>query len=111
MPIPVSCVCGRQFKVPDEYAGRKIKCPACTGALSVTTAPEAPRPVEASTMPLPGMVVFACGCGKQMQAKVQYAGRSVRCPACGAAVTVPGGEAEAAAVQAEPPPPARRRRP
>jgi hypothetical protein len=49
------------------------------------------------------MVVFACACGKQMQAKVQYAGRSVRCPACGTAVTVPGGEAEVVALQAEPP--------
>ena len=31
MPILMNCTCGRQLRVPDDYAGRRIKCPACFG--------------------------------------------------------------------------------
>lgn len=29
MPITVNCECGHQFRVRDEYAGKKAQCPAC----------------------------------------------------------------------------------
>ncbi len=29
MPISVDCECGRKFKVKDEAAGRKVRCPGC----------------------------------------------------------------------------------
>lgn len=35
MPIMVSCECGRQMRVPDDYAGKKVKCPACGTPLIV----------------------------------------------------------------------------
>jgi hypothetical protein len=38
MPIPLSCPCGRSFKLKDELAGRKVRCPACRRVLAV------PRP-------------------------------------------------------------------
>ena len=38
MPIIVSCECGRQKRVPDDYAGKKVKCSAC-GKPQIVTAP------------------------------------------------------------------------
>src|SRR6516162_6822273 len=105
MPVPVSCSCGKQFKVADEYAGRRIKCPGCGNALAVTTGPAAPRAAATPAPAGPAMVRFACSCGKQMQARAEFAGKSVRCPACQTAIRVPGGqEEEAAAIQAGPAP-------
>jgi hypothetical protein len=42
MPISLSCDCGRDLRVKDELAGRKIRCPACSGVLAV------PRPQPAT---------------------------------------------------------------
>lgn len=38
MPIAFQCVCGKSYKVPDEAAGRKLKCKECGKSLQV------PRP-------------------------------------------------------------------
>jgi hypothetical protein len=35
------------------------------------------------------MVRFVCECGKQMQARAEYAGRLTKCPACGSQVPIP----------------------
>jgi phage FluMu protein Com len=40
MPITLNCTCGKMLRVADEYAGRRVKCPACN---AITTAP-APEP-------------------------------------------------------------------
>ena len=39
MPIPLKCPCGKKLQVKDELAGRRVKCPACGGAITVP-APE-----------------------------------------------------------------------
>src|SRR5437016_990909 len=46
MAIPVACACGKQLKVKDELAGKKIRCPACQAAVTVPAAapPEPPSP-------------------------------------------------------------------
>jgi hypothetical protein len=36
------------------------------------------------------MASFTCTCGRRLRAKAKYAGRHMRCPQCGAMVTVPG---------------------
>jgi hypothetical protein len=36
------------------------------------------------------MIEFRCACGKPLQAQDEHAGLPVRCPGCGATVTVPG---------------------
>jgi uncharacterized Zn finger protein (UPF0148 family) len=41
-------------------------------------------------------ISFACACGKRFRAGLGAAGKRVRCPACGAAVTVPKAEVPAA---------------
>jgi hypothetical protein len=48
------------------------------------------------------MIPLSCACGKQLQARDEAAGRSVKCPACGAVLKVP---AAPAAVQSTAPPP------
>jgi hypothetical protein len=40
MPIQFACPCGRAFKVGDEHAGKRTKCPSC-GAAVVVPKPEA----------------------------------------------------------------------
>lgn len=35
MPIQFTCTCGRPFKVGDEHAGKRTKCPSCGAALTV----------------------------------------------------------------------------
>lgn len=34
-------------------------------------------------------IVFSCQCGKKLQAKEEYAGKSVKCPGCGQVVKIP----------------------
>lgn len=40
MPIEFACDCGKQFRVSEDYAGKRTKCPACGIALTVPAAPE-----------------------------------------------------------------------
>ena len=40
----VFCKCGKELKVPDEYAGRQVRCPACQQAVRV------PEPVLADVV-------------------------------------------------------------
>lgn len=53
MPIPVRCQsCSKALKVPDKYAGKRIKCPGCQASLSVPSgkakaAKKKPAPVAA----------------------------------------------------------------
>ncbi len=48
MPITVHCPCGAQFRVRDEYAGKKAQCPTCGEAVIIpVTADEPPSYVAA----------------------------------------------------------------
>ncbi len=31
MPIDFDCDCGKTLRVPDEHAGKRVKCPGCNG--------------------------------------------------------------------------------
>jgi len=42
MPISVACECGKSFRVKDELAGRRIRCPYCETSISVPD-PAAPE--------------------------------------------------------------------
>jgi hypothetical protein len=35
MPIAVDCTCGRPFRIKDELAGKKVRCPECKSILAV----------------------------------------------------------------------------
>src|SRR5207253_1498445 len=45
--------CGKPVVVSEEFAGKKGKCPACTGMIQVPTASVVPTP---ATAPLPAQV-------------------------------------------------------
>jgi hypothetical protein len=116
MPLLVKCSCGRELRVPDEYAGRRIKCRGCDTALTVPdAAEEAPRPPARGSASAGGMVRFNCEeCGKAMQARAEYAGRVTKCPNCGLQQPIPGKKEEdetpmPARIQAERPAPRPRR--
>jgi len=54
-------------------------------------------------------ISFTCECGKHLRAKDEGAGRSVKCPACGAMLVIPAvSEEEPPAPEPEPDPPPRR---
>jgi hypothetical protein len=42
MPITFACDCGRKLRVAEEHAGKRIRCPGCSG---VVTVPEDEVPV------------------------------------------------------------------
>ncbi len=85
MPVSVSCACGKQLRVPDQYVGRRVKCPACGEGLLVED-DSAPEMLIAEA---PRQIRFSCGkCGKEMQAKAEYAGKQTKCPGCQSMVKI-----------------------
>lgn len=42
--ILLRCACGKSLRIPDEYAGKRVRCPACRNALVVSTDAAADRP-------------------------------------------------------------------
>src|SRR5688572_16045570 len=45
MPIAFKCTCGKVFRVPDEYAGKRTTCPNCNAKITV---PGATQPGKAA---------------------------------------------------------------
>jgi hypothetical protein len=35
MPIQFNCPCGKMLRVPDEFAGRRAKCPGCAALVDI----------------------------------------------------------------------------
>lgn len=50
MPISFTCTCGKTLQVKDEFAGRRVRCPACNG---VATAPAGEPEFEVVDDPAP----------------------------------------------------------
>src|SRR6516225_1285115 len=51
MSIDLTCSCGRQLRVADEFAGRQGRCPACGAILEIPqrdalVSPSAPSPLD-----------------------------------------------------------------
>ncbi len=47
MAIPLTCPsCAHEFKVKDEYAGKRIKCPECKNVMKVLVTEEESEPEE-----------------------------------------------------------------
>lgn len=49
MPIRFRCRCGSKLLVPDNFAGRSVRCPACQQPTVVPNAPEAPTDEQVTT--------------------------------------------------------------
>lgn len=54
MPITFDCACGKTLRVPDQHAGKRVKCPACNGVATVPAAEPEPmfEVVEDTAQPL-----------------------------------------------------------
>ena len=53
MPITVSCDCGHQFRVRDEYAGKRAQCPACGDPVVIPMGTFQPATLNESPMDFP----------------------------------------------------------
>lgn len=42
MPLQIPCPCGKTLKVPDNLAGKKVKCPSCAEIVEVPASPPPP---------------------------------------------------------------------
>src|SRR5262245_55123167 len=90
MAVAVACSCGKQLRIPDEYRGKRIKCPGCGEGLGV---PAAWRPKADDG------IRFECECGAPRQAKAENAGKVTRCPECGEKQRIPEEREESEARQ------------
>lgn len=100
MPIPVTCSCGKRFAAPDNLAGKRVKCPACSQTLTI------PQPASSSTAPeaaaQPNAIRVRCECGKTLTVKQELAGKAIKCPACGKPVRVGAPQPKPKAQEADP---------
>jgi hypothetical protein len=55
MPITVNCDCGHQFRVRDEYAGKKAQCPACGDPVMIPSGTFQPPTMNESPGDFPQM--------------------------------------------------------
>ncbi|TWT83576.1 hypothetical protein CA13_50420 [Planctomycetes bacterium CA13] len=58
MPIPLKCQCGKTLKIPDNLAGKAVKCPGCASVLKVpasrtAVASQPAQPAVAAPAPNP----------------------------------------------------------
>jgi hypothetical protein len=90
MSVVVDCKCGRQFKVKEEYAGRKGHCPACGTQFTVPATPtqdRKPTAVAAQLLqPSRGLGDKAPTAGQRITKNSPRAAGNARqqpCPSCG----------------------------
>jgi len=102
MAIEFRCPsCNSLFRLKDELAGRRAKCPKCKTSVTIpSAAPEPASPVAApSEKPVASSsaepIAFKCECGASLRVKAELAGKQVTCPKCSEATTVPDATPEA----------------
>lgn len=69
MAIPLTCACGREFEVPDDEAGRALRCPVC-GREHAVAGEEVPKSGKATASLVLGAMVFICACFSGLPAVV-----------------------------------------
>ena len=105
MSIAFSCACGRNLRAGPHLAGKKTKCPGCGAVLTIPAASEeaapavAPAPPAAKPKPAPAAAhatapsaaasAVTCTCGKRIATKPEWAGKTIKCPACENRIKVP----------------------
>ncbi len=108
MPIDVTCLCGKAFKVKDEFAGREVRCQVCGAAVSVPALSESP--IDHAVTPSFEMFDSAPAITGQDTNKdtkecpacaENIPRRARRCPACGEDITRFVGADEAQALLQE----------
>jgi DNA-directed RNA polymerase subunit RPC12/RpoP len=94
--VRTACACGTSIKVARQYVGRAVRCPHCgrgvvippqSDAFGAPLPPTATRHAPAAAQD--GFIRFVCPCGKKLKMPAHYAGRSGKCPQCGAQLRIP----------------------
>ncbi len=112
MPVVIACAaCQGKMSLPDNYAGKAVRCPKCGQAVRVAAAPAtAPAAVKVAPAPQPAakpaaapapapaaappITVTCTSCKKKLQVKAALAGKAVKCPGCGGVVKIPAPAAD-----------------
>jgi len=93
--VIVACACGKCIRATRQYAGKLITCPHCKAKVQVPGVPmsgpfDLLKPPATTTSEVrEGHIRFRCHCGKGIKVPSRYAGRSGKCPRCGARIRVP----------------------
>jgi hypothetical protein len=53
MPIAIMCECGKSIRVKDEFAGKKVRCPACKAVVRVPAVDDEVPTLEEPASPKP----------------------------------------------------------
>ena len=86
------------MRIPDNAAGKRVKCPTCAAAIQVPevvksgeSASPAPETFGATDKPLPPatMLVACPTCSTTVSCKYDMAGQKVKCTKCGQRILVP----------------------
>ena len=97
MPIFACGSCQKRIKVPDSYAGKRVRCPGCSSAQRVPDVVNAAALDAFASLDAEGEVaaraireiLIGCGpCGKSIRIKEHELGRTTACPACGTLLAV-----------------------
>lgn len=95
MAIKVKCKCGKAFGVPEQHAGKRVKCPGCGQPISI------PKPAGAQKNTA---IRATCECGKTVAVKAELAGKRIKCPDCSKPIAIPGSAPATAANPSKPTP-------
>jgi hypothetical protein len=69
----IQCACGKTFKIPEKFAGKKIRCLACKQVLKLY---QQQSSSDIKTVP-EGTIITCAGC------QTRYKGRAKICLKCG----------------------------
>ncbi len=76
--------CDQKIGLPQQYAGKQVRCAKCKQIIVVPTASEQNDVTDK------GVIRFECsGCKRKLKVSQKHAGRQVKCPKCGVPIAVP----------------------
>jgi hypothetical protein len=93
----VRCSCGATVSVAADAVSREQSCPSCSAKFKVLWAVDpktrerilARVPAKGNAIRIPaGSQQLVCSCGQVLVARKEQAGRRMKCPVCGAAMTL-----------------------
>lgn len=99
MPISLKCeTCGVTLQAPPHLAGEPVECPNCHRVVVVPGPDKPEKEAEAAPAVVEiAAVRMACStCRVRLEVPAELRGQPVECPSCGAVLTVPSEEEEAA---------------
>ena len=64
MPMSVVCQCGKKLNVPDQFAGKQVKCPGCGGGIKVPAAADEDEPVARPVLKVSSKAPPAAAAGR-----------------------------------------------